>query len=332
MLSVKAMRGVCIPVWIVWLGLWAAPLVFGQAARQDGVGTHGRKTIRATPLEQPILLDGKLDEAAWATAPVSLGFIQRDPQEGQPSTEKTEFRVLYTPSTLYLGIICYDDDAAGILARERRRDNSLENDDIVSVLFDTFHDHRNSFLFRTNPLGTQYDSLITDEGRNTNPNWDEKWDVATTINEAGWIAEFAVPFKSLRVQDTDDGQTWGLDVERVIRRKNEFSYWNNFRRGFSLENGSQAGHLQGLEEIETGLRLRVKPYSLGGFSQTSDKSNSAVCRDRNENKPPPVSDTCNASDIGIEVIKYRLTPSLTMDLTANTDFAQTEVDNQQVNL
>ena len=324
-------NGVC-GVSIAALLLLSAPVLFGQDAPPDGAGTHGRRTLRATGIEQPVQVDGALDEPAWAGAPASLGFVQRDPQEGQPSSQRTEFRVLYTPTTLYVGIICYDDDAAGILARERRRDNSLENDDIVSILFDTFHDHRNSFLFRTNPLGTQYDALVTDEGRNTNANWDEKWEVGTSVNEAGWIAEFAIPFKSLRVQESEDGQTWGMDVERVIRRKNELSYWNNFRRGFNLENASQAGHLQGLEEIESGLRLRVKPFLLGGFSHTSNKANSTLCRDQDEQFAVAESATCNASDVGIEVIKYRITPSLTMDLTANTDFAQTEVDDQQVNL
>jgi Domain of unknown function (DUF5916)/Carbohydrate family 9 binding domain-like len=310
----------------------AAPLLFGQDGRRDGAGTHGSKNIRATAIEQPIQVDGSLDEPEWATAPVSLGFIQRDPQEGQPSSERTEFRILYTPTTLYVGIICYDDAASGILARERRRDNSFENDDIVSIMFDTFHDHRNSFLFRTNPLGTQYDAMVTDEGQTTNSNWDEKWDVAATINEAGWLAEFAIPFKTLRVQESDREQTWGMDVERVIRRKNELSYWNNYRRGFNLENASQAGHLTGLEGIQTGLKLRVKPYLLGGFSHTSERSQSALCHEKDESVSPIGSATCNDSDIGLEVIKYRLTPSLTLDLTANTDFAQTEVDDQQVNL
>ncbi|HWP84084.1 MAG TPA: DUF5916 domain-containing protein, partial [Terriglobia bacterium] len=307
-------------------GSWA------QRTSQHAAGTHGQKTIRARAIEQPLQVDGRLEEPVWETAPVSLGFVQRDPQEGQPSSERTEFRVLYSPTTLYVGVICYDSDAAGILARERRRDNPLDNDDIVSIMLDTFHDHRNSFLFRTNPLGTQYDALVTDEGRNTNANWDEKWEVATSRNAAGWIAEFAIPFKTLRVEESESEQIWGLDIERVIRRKNEFAYWNNYRRGFNLENASQAGHLTGLEGVQAGLRWRVKPYLLGGFSQTTDRARSPLCHDRSESLSTAGPATCNGSDVGIEVIKYRLTPSLTMDLTANTDFAQTEVDDQQVNL
>ena len=266
--------------------------------------------------ELAVIVDGDLAEPAWQAAPATLGFVQKDPLEGQPSTERTEFRILYTATTLYIGVICYDSDSGGILATERRRDNILENDDTLTLVLDTFHDHRNSFMFRTNPLGTQYDALITDEGRDRNENWDEKWDVAAQINAAGWVTEFAIPFKSLRVPETD-GQIWGIDLERVIRRKNEQTYWNNFRRGFTLENVSQGGHLQGLENIETGMRLRIKPYLLGGFSRSSNVFQT---------------DWRNDSDIGMEVMKYRITPSLTADLTWKTDFAQTEVDDQQVNL
>ena len=288
---------------------------YAQTSR-DGVGTHGKRTARAVRTELSVAVDGDLAEPAWQAATVTLGFVQKDPLEGQPSTERTEFRVLYTATTLYIGVVCYDSNSGGILATERRRDNSLENDDTLTLILDTFHDHRNSFMFRTNPLGTQYDALITDEGRDRNENWDEKWDVAAQSTSAGWVAEFAIPFKSLRVPETDR-QLWGIDLERVIRRKNEQTYWNNFRRGFTLENVSQAGHLQGLENIETGMRLRVKPYLLGGFTHSS-----------NDFKM----DWDNASDVGMEVMKYRITPGLTADMTWNTDFAQTEVDDQQVNL
>ena len=266
--------------------------------------------------ETPVTVDGNLDEPAWQGAEVTLGFIQRDPNEGEPSTKRTEFRILYTPETLYIGVICYDSDAEGIRATERRRDNTLENDDTIALVLDTFHDHRNAFLFRTNPLGTQYDALITDEGRTINPEWDEQWNVVSQITSVGWIAEFAIPFKILRVYE-ENGAGWGLDMERVIRRKNEFSYWNNYLRGFQLENVSQAGHMEGLEGAVAGLRLRVKPYVLGGFMRFSNESRAV---------------TQNASDSGIEVMKYRITPSLTADVTWRTDFAQTEVDDQQVNL
>ena len=296
--------------------LWTACFGHAQVTVQSGVGTHGKKVAKAVRTELPVLVDGNLDEPAWEQAPVHLGFIQKDPQEGEPSTERTEFRVLYTATTLYIGAICYDSNPGGFRATERRRDDALENDDTITLVLDTFHDHRNAYLFRTNPLGTQYDALITDEGSDVNANWDEKWDSASRITEYGWTVEIAIPFKSLRLSE-ENGHLWGLDLERVIRRKNEISFWNNYRRGFNLQNVSQAGHLEGLENIESGLRFRVKPYLLGGFSHSSNQFDS---------------DFDDASDIGIEVVKYRITSSLTADITWNTDFAQTEVDDQEVNL
>ncbi|OFW37377.1 MAG: hypothetical protein A3J28_04320 [Acidobacteria bacterium RIFCSPLOWO2_12_FULL_60_22] len=303
--------------------LLAAGPAYAQTSGRDGGGTHGKSTVRAVRSALPIVLDGNLDEPAWQEAPVSLGFTQRDPQEGEPSTEKTEFRLLYTATTLYIGVICYDSNAQEIQATDRRRDSTLEHDDLISIVLDTFHDHRNGYLFRTNPLGAQYDALITDEGNSTNVNWDEKWDVAAQVTPVGWVVELAIPFKTLRVAE-ENGHVWGLELERVIRRKNEFAYWNGYRRGFKLENLSQAGHLQGIENIQTGLRLRVKPYALGGFTQSVRRTSPASNQFG--------SALHNASDVGMEVMKYRITPSLTADLTWNTDFAQTEVDDQQLNL
>ena len=302
-----------------WLTVVALGVAYGlpsAPAYPQTNGTHGSRRIRAVRAESPLALDGNLDEPAWREAPVSQEFVQKDPQEGEPSTERTEFRVVYTATTLYIGVACYDASAGDIVASERRRDNELENDDRLSLVLDTFHDHRNAFLFRTNPLGTQYDALITDEGNNLNANWDEQWNVVSQITPEGWTAEFAIPFKSLRLSE-ENGAGWGLDLERVIRRKNESSYWNGYRRGFQLENVSQAGHLEGIENVESGLRLRVKPYLLGGASRISDGSRTV---------------THDTSDFGMEVLKFRITSSLTADVTANTDFAQTEVDDQQVNL
>jgi len=296
-----------------------------QNTAAAGLATHGRKTAAATRTEYPVVVDGNV-ESAWEQSPAATGFLQKEPREGEAATERTEFRVLYDATTLYIAVQNFDSNPAGIIANERRRDGNLGGDDTVSIVLDTFHDHRNAFLFRTNPLGTQYDAQVTDEGRTLNLTWDERWEVSAERDASGWTAEFAIPFKSLRVQESENGMVWGIEVERVIQRKTETSYWNAYRRGFLLENTSQAGHLTGIEQIETGLRLRVKPYLLGGGTQTVRKL-------------PPVSGderfrrvTKNASDVGIEVMKYRITPSLTADLTWNTDFAQSDVDDVQVNL
>ncbi len=294
----------------------------GQDAA-DG-NPHGQRTVRAFRTFEPVNADGLLDEPAWQEAPVTSGFVQREPEEGATATEETEIRVLYTATELYIGVYSRDREPRGILASELRRDGDLTGDDTITLVLDTFHDHRSALLFRTNPLGTQYDALITDEGAEINVNWDERWTVGTAVIDGGWVAEFAIPFKSLRVRDTEEELVWGMEVERVIRRKNEAAYWNDHRRGFTMEDTSQSGHLQGLEEIETGLRLRVKPYILGGFSQT--------VRQVDGNSDAFRKVTTNASDMGLEVVKYRITPSLTADLTWRTDFAQSDVDNIQINL
>src|SRR5689334_17236466 len=159
-------------------GLFAALPARAQEAKQQNVSTHGRKTLRAAKTETAPVIDGNLDEAIWQSAPRASGFIQRDPQEGKEASEATEFRVAYTPTTLYIAVLCHDSRTQEILATERKRDSTLDNDDIITLAIDTFHDHRNTYIFRTNPLGTQYDALVTDEGRTTNANWDERWNVA----------------------------------------------------------------------------------------------------------------------------------------------------------
>ncbi|MSO19017.1 MAG: hypothetical protein EXQ56_00905 [Acidobacteria bacterium] len=303
-------------------------------AQSNGrVSTHGQKSVRAAKAAGAFVLDGVFDEAAWKDAPVTSSFVQKDPNEGAAASEKTEFRVVYTTSTLYVGVTAYDSDPQAIVASERRRDGNLDNDDNLTLVMDTFHDHRNSYRFKTNALGTQADALITDEGNNTNEDWDENWQVASRITETGWTAEFAFPFKSLRLPMEDGAPAWGLDVERLIRRKNEDTFWANYHRGFEVESVSQAGHLNGISEIETGLKLRIKPYVLGGFSHTAEQRASHECRPSDTPFQNGLTgETCSNSNAGIEVIKYRITQSLTADLTFRTDFAQTEVDDQEVNL
>ncbi|HWP84782.1 MAG TPA: DUF5916 domain-containing protein, partial [Terriglobia bacterium] len=312
--------------------LFAAPKLSAQSAAGNGAETHGHQTIHAVRAESLPVVDGDLSDPAWLEAPVVTGFTQKEPLEGQPATEPTEVRVIYSATTLYVGVVCADSGPAGILASERRRDGDLSGDDTIMLVLDTFHDHRNAFAFATNPLGTQWDALETDEGRTENKSWDERWEVATRRTEAGWTAEFAIPFKSVRVPETDNGMVWGIDVERKIRRKNELAYLNNYRRGFPMTAMSHAGHLTGLTGIETGLRLRIKPYLTAGFAHTTDRAFSDLCESNDPQQAATGSLRCNASDVGIEVLKYRITPSLTADMTWNTDFAQADVDDVQVNL
>ena len=290
------------------------PVSLGQQDASSG-RQHGRRSLAIVRVATPPTLDGLLNEEVWRNAPVAGDFLQRDPHEGMAASEQTEVQVLYDSENLYFGVMCSDSQAGGILATELRRDNRFNNDDSFAIILDTFHDHRNSFLFRVNPKGTQYDALITEEGRDVNANWDEKWEVETQVNEEGWSAEIKIPLKSIRYSTALENPTFGIDFERVIRRKNEFDRWNNYSRNFRFNQVSQAGHLAGMEELEVALRVRIKPYV-----------SSLVRRHGEEERT-----TNFLGDVGLEDLKYRVSSSLTMELTANTDFAQTEVDNQIIN-
>ena len=277
---------------------------------------HGKNWLDLRDSGGPLVLDGKLDEEAWSQADVANVFTQRDPDEGMPATEKTQVRVLYDNENLYFGVQCWDSQAEKILATELRRDNDFNNDDSFTIILDTFHDHRSAFLFRINPRGAQYDALITDEGRDVNTNWDEKWAVEARMDEEGWFAEIQIPLKSIRFSSTSsEDASFGIDFERVIRRKNELSYWNNSSRDFDFMQVSQAGHLRGMTEKGNGLRLRIKPY-------VSSRVITQGAADRNTNY---------LGDVGLEDLKFPITSSLTLDATINTDFAQTEVDDQIIN-
>jgi len=266
-------------------------------------------------VEEGPTVDGVLDDAVWdQSAPLS-DFQQRDPQAGAPASEYTAVRIVYTKEAIYFGFRCDDSQATEIIATERRRDQDLTKDDSVALILDTFHDRRNAFLFRTNSLGTQFDALLTEEGLDINVSWDEKWEAEANRNEEGWTAELMIPFKSLRMGPQGE---WGLEMERLIRRKNEAGYWNTYNRDFKFEDVSQAGLLSGLEEASQGLRWRIKPYALGGFEQFPNSMGETV--------------THNLSTIGLEVLKFRPTPALTLDVTVNTDFAQTEVDDLITNI
>ena len=262
-------------------------------------------------------IDGRLDDAVWKDAPVIGGFKQREPDEGADASEATAVRILYDEAQLYIGAELSDADAAGIRASELRRDNTLESDDTFSVLLDTYLDNRNAFVFRVNPRGTRFDALVRNESRFYYSDWDEQWTAAATQTESGWIVELAIPFKILRFR-SGPTQTWGLNFERVIKRKNEMAYWSGWSRNFTFHNVSQAGRLGGLAGIKQVERLRFRPYVLAGgedLAAVSSPSGARVIR-----------------EIGVDDLKWQATSTLTADLAANPDFAQTEVDAQQVNL
>ncbi len=287
----------------------------GAAAAQPASEAATGKALHALRTDQPLRIDGVLNEPIWGAAEAVSDFVQQEPRINEPVTEPTEVRVVFDNEALYFGITCRDGQKGGVIARERRRDDTFKDDDRFEIVLDTFHDHRNGYYFVINPLGTQYDALITDEGHDVNVEWDERWWSETRISDEGWTAEIKIPFTTLRSRAGAD--TFGVNFKRFIRRKNETAVWTAWDRDYQFLQVSQAGHLLGVQDIRTGLKLRVKPYALGGFREAPIGGRPGTDR---------------ISDVGIEVIKFSLTPSLTAELTANTDFAQTEVDEAVVNL
>lgn len=251
-------------------------------------------------------MDGALDEAPWRTA-VPIGpLVQREPREGEPASEATDVRVLVTPDALYFGIVCHDRQPSRIVAAKLARDAELEADDSVMIVVDPFFDQRNGFFFEVNPAGARSDGQVSNNAEQIDRDWDGIWNAAARITEAGWVAEIEVPIKTLRFKP---GQSvWGLNVERRIKRLNETDRWAAARRDAWISNLAEAGRLEGIEDIRQGRGFDIRPYVSAG-EQDRDGEMQA----------------------GLDLFK-NLTPNLNASVTVNTDFAETEVDDRQVNL
>jgi hypothetical protein len=263
-------------------------------------------------------IDGLLDEPAWSLAQPATGFLQQQPAEGASASERTEVRVLFDDKNIYFGICAFDSEASHINARDLVRDSNFPNDDKIEILLDTYHDRRNAFRFAVNPLGTQQDALITDEGRDINVSWDGSWVSEGRIDAKGFTVEIAIPLTTLRF--TEGIETWGFNVARIIRRKNEENLWTGWQRSFGLERVSQAGELTGVEDIRRRRLREIKPYASGEWRE------GVPLIGRNG------LDAGVRGNAGIEVAKLGITPSLTAEFTVNPDFGQAEVDDQIVNL
>ncbi len=297
---------------LLCLLLFSVEVVAENAALQGQDGT----LIHAEAVNQSPTIDGLLDEAIWEGTCGVSEFYQKEPQGGQRATEPTRVCIAYDQAYLYLGVELHDSEPDRIRASELQRDSTLEGDDSFTVVLDTFHDHRNAFLFRVNALGTRFDALIRNESDRLTAEWDEQWTEASAITEDGWTAEFSIPFKILRFSAAEE-QVWGINFERVIKRKNEFVYWSGWNRNFIFQQVSQAGHLRGLSDIAQAERLRIRPYIVAGV-ETLDVG--------------PQMGTRRLWDGGIDDLKFALTSNLTADLAFNPDFGQVEVDQQRVNL
>jgi hypothetical protein len=288
-------------------------------------------TATARAVATPPVIDGRLADPAWLEATPITGFVQRELREGAPVTERTEVRIITDGEALYVGAWLYDSDRAGIVAGAQVRDGDISKSDYFGILLDTYHDRQNGFVFTTTPAGIEYDAQVVNEGEGGgvqlpgqtsamagglggfNINWDGTWTVATSVDSAGWYAEFRIPFTTLRF-GAGELQTWGLNLVRSIRRKSEEAFWSFIPRQFSLMKISRAGSLDGIR-VPSRRVWTVTPYALAGVERNYATDPDAQTRD----------------EIGGE-IKLGVTPSLTLDLTYNTDFAQVEVDEQRTNL
>ena len=251
-------------------------------------------------------------DASWAGATMVTDFKQREPIEGKPASEKTSVRILYDKRSLYFLVQCFDEQPNKVTATELRRDSDLSVDDNFTILISPNNDGRSGYEFAFNPLGTQYDALISDEGRVNDPNWDGIWASDAKRNPNGWIATVAIPFSTLNFKTFSD-VTIGINFRRFIRYKNEEDLWRAYWRIQGLERISQAGELDGFKEIGSGRLLIIKPYVLGGVSSESDRG------------------THPLRNAGLD-LKYGIRSNLVLNLTVNTDFADADVDPQNLNL
>lgn len=275
-------------------------------------------TIRAFRVPSPLRIDGRLDEEIYRTIQPVSDFIQQEPDEGQPATERTEAWVLFDDVNLYVCARNWDSHPERQIANELRRDNGniLGNENITFAI-DTMHDRRNGYLFQTNALGALRDMAVTDDQQNQA--WNGIWHVKTARFENGWTVEVAIPFKSLRYRGNGP-QTWGFNLRRLVKWKNEFSYLSLVPAALGTGGVSRmasAATLIGLETPVQSKNLELKPYAVA--SSTTDRSGATPFDNRGQ------------ANAGLD-FKYGLTRSLIVDATYRTDFAQVEEDVQQINL
>ena len=282
----------------------------GAALRQDESSSTTRTAV-VTAVADPILIDGVLDETAWESSPKIGALVQRIPTEGAEPSERTEVTLLRDADNLYIGVMCHDSEPGRVLASQMARDASLGPDDSIELLLDTFRDQSNAFYFSTNPNGALVDGLVFANGE-TNEDWDAIWTVATRRSDQGWSAEFAIPFKSLNFPP--EGTVWGFNIGRQIQRKFEEVRWAGARFDTQFFQVSEAGEITGLEGLEQGLSLDIRPFVAGRWRHSAGSGDGSL-----RGRP------------GLDLF-YNVTPNLKLTATFNTDFGETEVDARQINL
>lgn len=273
----------------------------------------GELAYRAVRVETPPPIDGDLSHPVWQQAPAIVQLTQQVPDQGEPSTERTDVRVLYDSTALYVGIYCHESDPSQRTANvlSYREDRIHAQDDAIRIGFDTFHDHRRAYVFATNPLGTRQDAYT--DNRTFNFDWNEVWQVETRTHDDGWSAVFRIPFRILRFPADEGEQVWGFEISRVMQAKNESAFWGPHPPTFQMSAVEYYGHLTGIVPTRQGGTLQFLPYVFADGA-----------------RPDGGSFTVDPEFGGD--MKMALGANASLDITYNTNFAQVEADDQQTNL
>ena len=293
-----------------------AALSADAAAQPTPAGRDSAPVVRAVRVSTPPEIDGVLDDSPWRGIPPITGFRQRAPVDGAPASEPTEVRIAYDENALYFGFRFFDSEPSRIRRAILERGGRIDKDDRVIIGLDTYHDRKNAYIFEVGALGTQDDALLSDESLDREDwNWDGVFTTETTVDEDGWVLEMAIPFTTIRFADVEE-PVMGIAFSRSIRRKNETVVWPHIGQDYraGVAQVSQYATLVGLEGVRRGRHLELKPYGSLGAQQPAGETG------------------FDAQGKAGADLKYRVTPNLTLDLTWNTDFAQVESDNVQINL
>ncbi len=310
-------------IFLLCTSLFLVHTTFAQQATTPPADPEPAFEATAVFTENPPRVDGRLDDAVWQTIEPIINFTQLWPEEGAQPTEDSEVRIAYDRDNLYFAFRFFDDDPELIRAKNLERGGRNDRDDHAYIGLDTYQDKRNAYLFEMNALGTQDDATVTDEGITLDSfSWDAVFVSETVIDEEGWTLEVSIPFRQLRFPKGEELE-FGLMLSRMINRKNERVMWPPIGLEYgtfgALAAVSQYGKLKGLKNVRRGKNIEIKPYIIAGAQEVRpDLQTEATTSDFNY-------------DLGVD-FKYGITSNLTLDLTLNTDFAQVEADNVQLNL
>ena len=307
---------------------WLVCASSAAAQNPQTLPSPGSPVLQAVRLaeHEAVRVDGVLDEAAWERVAPATHFVQRDPDNGAPATEQTEVRILYDEARLLIGVVCHDSEPARVLGNQMQRDQSFGADDRFMWTIDSFLDGRSGYFFEINPSGAMGDGLIDpsagggggggggDLGGGVNKSWDGIWLARVRRTPGGWTAEIEIPFRTLNFDPASSA--WGVNFQRTVRRKNEESLWTGHARNQGLARMSNAGRVVGFSGLSQGLGLDIKPYVVGSVSAAPGRGDAGRTA---------------TGDVGLDVF-YNLTPALRANISLNTDFAETEVDQREVNL